>query len=917
MLQKIIFLFLPLLLVQKSYTQHSRDTTLAWEAYQKADTLYIAKKYEEANIHFQRASIAYQNSQYWHRVINCHNRILVNLIILGQEDTKIQAHIQAILQELHPQTQDIENKAYTYFIAAYYALQLQNHHKEALEKYQKAFELYSQTENQNRLIQTMMNLGIVYTSLSNYEKAIKVYTQIIELPENQSDDLLFAETYDLLGVVYLKNKEYQEAISIFQKSALLFQEKLDLGQNEVKKSYHSLLYNFGIVYQETGKYKEAEKYYKKALKPAEALKNSLFTAKVYNALASLYEENEQPKPALINYKKGLGFIDDNRVKNKGMRQMLRGNIAKLFFKMQHYDSARYYNQQILLEEKQVSGEKQISGYKHYYLTKANLLWKEKNYDSTYFYLQKADKLNTQKIGIIQRYYEPILQLNILRQKAEVLEQMKPSEVLQTYISVDTLIQNLLGQYHYQKNQLAFVKESGQIYQNALNFSMKQWKKTQDITWKDWIFLFSEKKKAQILQIQQERLRLNHLLNIPDKVLQEEREIQRKIAYYDRKVDNQGIDSLLHYTQLYRKFIQYTKKQYPKLYTLKYQRDFPKYSKLQKILKTDEAVISYNLGFENGSILVITSEGLFIAKLNISLEDLGKKIKTFRTKIQRMKDKETDTLGKELYQILFLPIQAYLKDKKRLEIIPEGILHQLPFDALKNEKDRFLIEDYLLLYQLSANMIYQAKNKQVNKISSFVGFAPTFMDVINIKNLPHSSEEVIQIDSLFKKQKLTSKVFLEKEANKKHFSQIGENYSCIHLATHSSFTPHEPRKNKLLLYPHNQNVNLYLEEIYTLNIKAELLVLSSCESGLGEVKLGEGIFSLGRAFLYIGIPNVMYSIWRIDDELSKEFMPYFYSNLLQGKSYAESLRETKLKMLHQEEYSSPLWWAGFQMISTYH
>jgi len=104
------------------------------------------------------------------------------------------------------------------------------------------------------------------------------------------------------------------------------------------------------------------------------------------------------------------------------------------------------------------------------------------------------------------------------------------------------------------------------------------------------------------------------------------------------------------------------------------------------------------------------------------------------------------------------------------------------------------------------------------------------------------------------------------------------------------------------------------EIYHLIMRANLVVLSSCESGHGELLGGEGMLGLNRAFVFAGTPNVMYSLWKVNDKITAQFMlDFFHQILVKQATYSEAVRRAKLKLLNTEESSLPMYWMAFQLI----
>ena len=122
---------------------------------------------------------------------------------------------------------------------------------------------------------------------------------------------------------------------------------------------------------------------------------------------------------------------------------------------------------------------------------------------------------------------------------------------------------------------------------------------------------------------------------------------------------------------------------------------------------------------------------------------------------------------------------------------------------------------------------------------------------------------------------------------------------------------------LFSQPHERSASddgiLYLNETYALDLKANLVVLSSCESGLGTLVQGEGMMALTRGLFYAGAKNIVFSLWKVSDKQTYLLMDEFYRQMLSGKSYASSLRQAKLKMIASKESSFPSKWSGFVLI----
>ena len=149
------------------------------------------------------------------------------------------------------------------------------------------------------------------------------------------------------------------------------------------------------------------------------------------------------------------------------------------------------------------------------------------------------------------------------------------------------------------------------------------------------------------------------------------------------------------------------------------------------------------------------------------------------------------------------------------------------------------------------------------------------------------------------------------------SNLEKPYQFVHIAGHSFADIDNPKFSGIACFEgHDESKEdgtLYTGEIYNISSKADLVTLSSCESGFGKLEGSEGMLGLNRAFIYAGTPNVVFSLWKVYDKVSAELMVDFYGNILEGKSYSESLRTAKLNLLNNETTAAPHFWSPYLLI----
>jgi len=153
------------------------------------------------------------------------------------------------------------------------------------------------------------------------------------------------------------------------------------------------------------------------------------------------------------------------------------------------------------------------------------------------------------------------------------------------------------------------------------------------------------------------------------------------------------------------------------------------------------------------------------------------------------------------------------------------------------------------------------------------------------------------------------------ATEKTFKNEAENYSVLHLAMHAIIDNENPDYSGLAFSTKNDKTEdgfLHIYELYNLDIRAELAVLSACNTGSGKIQKGEGVMSLARAFFYAGCPSVVLSLWAVDDNASAVIMKNFYKYLKKGLPKNKALQQAKLDFIQQAKcnHAHPYYWAPF-------
>lgn len=292
-----------------------------------------------------------------------------------------------------------------------------------------------------------------------------------------------------------------------------------------------------------------------------------------------------------------------------------------------------------------------------------------------------------------------------------------------------------------------------------------------------------------------------------------------------------------------------------------------------------------------SLSTNADEGFAIEKTRTDLRK-DDKSENYRKTLQPIKDSLT-----KLNSVLILPVEDLLTGTANLKITPNAELFFVPFSALIQQDNSYLLEKYDLVY-LTAGDLISVSNKRSS--GSLIAFGnPTEA------GLDGALEEVKAIGKVFP----SSTLFTENKATKEQLFKL-TSAKILHFATHGHI--HSPLENSNIQLAHLPNLespDLTYGEIYALPLESsEMVVLSACQTALGTVSGTEvGVFI--EAFR-TKTETVAASLWSVDDAATKELMTEFYRNLAKGETRAGSLRNAQLKLLRDGRMKNPFFWAAF-------
>jgi CHAT domain-containing protein/predicted negative regulator of RcsB-dependent stress response len=329
--------------------------------------------------------------------------------------------------------------------------------------------------------------------------------------------------------------------------------------------------------------------------------------------------------------------------------------------------------------------------------------------------------------------------------------------------------------------------------------------------------------------------------------------------------------------------------------------------IQSEIDEQSAVIAYWISSNNLIYWVITKKGISYENVPVADKTLSLMVEKARKSIESNSMDEIRQDLKSLYSILIAPVEKNIAPYSNLIIIPNGSLHFLPFQALMDAGQHYLVERFNLLYAPSASVFLVCSNRSVRPGSRFLGAALSDISLANKPGLPGTEDELRNILPLFPDNlsafgNQSTETFVKKN--------IGE-YNFIHFATHGSYNYNQPLYSHLLFPPSDEDDGrLNVFEVFELNLNASLVTLSACETGLGNISQGDEIVGLSRAFLFAGSPSVIVSLWAVADHPTSLLMTDFY-RYLRGHNLQEALTLAQRDII--KIYPQPQYWSPFILI----
>lgn len=772
-------------------------------------------------------------------------------------------------------------------------------------------------QNQGNILREKRDLG---SALAYYNNALRIFL-------NNREDVWVARVYNNIGLAYEMAGDPIQAIDYYLRS-------IDIRKGIDPTGIALPAGNLANCYRSTGDYIRADQYFRMAL----------------GAISETWGA-DHPYLAINFMNYGLFLISDANEYEKGYEFLLRAletHLSAFGEKGQHtartYMNIGYYHQ--------ITGE----------------------FDSALEYFQRSLIANSESFDPADLTENPDVDeivfsldymLASLKHKASVFmiladienEQGNLKNSLSTYRAALSFIERIRMGHYMEDSRLLLSENEHETFMQAFNTAWRLYKLTYDKRYLEEAFEFSEKSKAASLLESLRDVEARSFGGVPEELLEREQELRRRIAAYRELIydEHRNPDPDPRRITLWegrvfslelelRQLIGRLEEDYPDYYSLKYDRNIFGVNMIMQAIDPRDALVSYVYNDSLLYIFTITSNkaNLYRVEPLLSLEDEIVTLMDIITSGNIDRGVRNDflsftTSSHNLYRILIEPVIKDIKGK-RLIIVPDGLLAYIPFELLLSSENRsgytnyrslpYLLRDFTVSYNYSAtlwrqnlhktpkfrgNILAVAPRYEYSELNAFEGIANRRDNRERLTPLPGAREEAIRIAEL-----IGGDVLLDDMATESLFKQQAGNYQLLHLAMHTLIDDDNPMYSKLVFTDQKSGDDdgfLNTFEIYNLSLNAALAVLSSCRSGYGILRYGEGIMSLARGFFYAGVPSIVMTNWEIEDRSGAEIMINFYKYLLKGYRKDEALRLARLDFLNNTDMlrAHPYFWGAFVSI----
>ena len=762
-----------------------------------------------------------------------------------------------------------------------------------------ARDAYAKAKDENGVDEAMLEIGIVAERQGRLDDSKRIYGEVHARAVARKDAALQGKAALFLANTAWLSADYQSAFARVREARRIGEETKDLRLQFLARSTE------GLLHWTLNDLERAVALQMESLELARKLDSPIDEASTHNNLGVIHRSAHKYKDAIAAFEAALA-IDEKLGSRWGQAYDLR-NLGLTYLASEQPDLAGEPLQKAVQLAAEIGDR--VNGAK---ATLALGDWHRMRGDA-----EKARGLYTRALELSKEAHVPEVTWRAHRGLSLVaLESRNIARARAELDAALAVVEDLRGAIKVEELKNGFIADKLDLYDDAIRLALDHPEPGTDPALASWTY--SERSRARsfidllanrkiVLSSKEDTRRIEEQRALKDRVFAAE-DALAKAAPADKPAREKELQDL---RERYRDLLVEIRATNPKLSAF-VTVDPPSLDEVRKVIGKDTALLEYHVASDETIVWTITDSALRVTRIPIGRDRLSGLVTDYLTKMESVRP--VDAEARSLFRDLLEPaLGKELEEKRFVGIAPHGVLHYMPFAALK-DGDRYLIDRYSLFYVPSAAVLPLTAGAP----STLAG-PKDEAKVLAIGNpdlgdpsfaLPFAELEVSDLELQFSQIDVLTR---ERATERWVANHIGD-YHVIHFACHGEFDPVNPLFSSLRL-AREQGVDgaLTAQDIFGLPLKAELVTLSACRTGLGKIEAGDELIGLNRAFLYAGTRSIMSTLWRVHDGSTAVLVKHFYRNYTR-ESKADALRNSMRQV--REYYPHPAYWAAFALTGEY-
>lgn len=785
--------------------------------------------------------------------------------------------------------------------------------------------------NNNLVAAVFNNLGVLYRVRGDNAKSRKMYERALEIREQLfgPDSLEIAPVLNNLGLLDYYSGDYAAALKLGRR-VLEIREK-QLGPENL--GVVNALDNLGLIYAGSGEPEKAQAAYQRALKILEKLNavEGVNGANILNNLAELYFKRGELANAEPLFQRALKIAESKSATEVGSSTLYLTNLGRLYSQKGDYEQAEtLLGRALEIREKTLGKTHFDVGRTYDALAQLHAL--KGDLQQAMIFQERANVIYERNIGLnlsVGTEHQKLSYLSLMSENLNQtinLQTKMPDESRAVELAVSSVLQRKGRVLDAMTDNFAALRTRSDVQDQIL-------------------FVRLNDTNAQLAEL---------TLNQPQ--VARSADYQKRISAIEEQKD--GLE-----TEISRRSGGFYMPSQP--VTL---------AAVQKLIPADSALVEYAIYYQLDGKMALGQPHYVVYVIRSSGEprwaalgpakEIEAGVESFRQALRDPKRKDVQEIARTLDKKIMQPVRSLLGDARHLLVSPDGELNLIPFEALIDEREQYLIENYSWTYLTSGRDLLRMRTPRASKSQPLVLANPTFGEpppvqtaqsdvrqrpvmsrnkrrrVTVARNLSETyfspllgtAQEARSIRNVFP----NATFLLEAQATESALRRTAAP-QILHIATHGFFLEDDQKpfrqkgespngtvrignpllRSGLALAGANRHAAGADDGILTaleasgLNFwGTKLVVLSACDTGVGEIRNGEGVYGLRRSFVLAGAESLVMSLWSVSDSTTRELMTSYYKDLKQGMGRAAALRRVQLDMLKRTGRHHPFYWASF-------